>query len=187
MIRTILLCLFIVLLIGMPAYAGIEDLALERTYVVTIEESATIQKLLEGGHFDRMNDAITEKAFPIKAYGKLRIKLVRGAELFPTATSIRTNDLMRKLGKQGLVPISAGYLLALGTEYPNLQRSMVIVGLGSVWEQMGTFREDGHEVQREMAPPLVVYLYGSHVSRTVDLCQFRSTWDPKTIFAVVAK
>lgn len=187
MIRPFLFCLLLFVLTDSPALAGLEDLALERTYVVTIEENATMQKLLERGHFDRTNEGITEHAFPIKTRGDLTIKLVRGAQIFPTATSIRTGDLMKKLENQGLVPISAGYLLALGAKYPDLQRSMVIVALGSVWEQMGTYREDGREVQREMSPPLVSFLYGSPTSRTVDLCQFRSTWDPKTIFAVVAK
>lgn len=187
MIRTFLFCLFLIVLADSPALAGLEDLALERTYAVTIGENATMQKLLERGHFDRTNEGITEYAFPIKTRGDLTITLVRGAKLFPTATFIRTSDLMKELEKQGLVPISAGYLLALGAQFPDLQRGKVIVALGSVWEQMGTYREEGREVQREMSPPLVSYLYGSLTSRTVDLCQFRSPWDPKTIFAVVAK
>lgn len=74
--------------------------------------------------------------------------------------------------KAGFRPALIEDLLALGAEYPELQKQFPIVALGSVWQDPGGRRR-------------VPYLRWDGGGRDLDLYWFGDDWDERWRFAAV--
>lgn len=78
------------------------------------------------------------------------------------------------MDKAGYRPANIAELLALGAQYPDIQRQFPIVALGSVWR----LRSSG---------PCVPCLWGDDWERGLHLRQLMDKWHPGYRFAVVRK
>ena len=101
---------------------------MEKTYPITVDYSKTLVEMIEAGNYDWINSGITDEHFPIK-----RRKKSINIELINYNTGMRSNEVLEDLGKRGLRPATLPELLAFGTAYPDRQRDVPIVALGSVW------------------------------------------------------
>jgi hypothetical protein len=118
---------------------------LKRTYIVPVNFNASIEELLELGHYDSFEGEITSENFPTKRTGKVETKI----ELIPFRVAHGKEALM-ELDKMGYRPAEAHEVLPFGAKYPDLQRLIKIVALGSVWDDSKVVCLRGYSTWREV-------------------------------------
>jgi len=106
----------------------------ENTYTVTVDYGRTVEEMVEVGQYDWSNDNITSRNFPLPSEkGEENVEV----EIIYFDRSISSEDAVAEMTKRGLRPATLAELLALGEQYPELQREAPIVALGSVWQDRG--------------------------------------------------
>ena len=125
---------------------------LTKFYLVTVDCEMSIEETIILGKYDWVNPAITSKNFATKREGKAEFKV----ELIHFDHLISAEEALREIDLMGYRPAELPKLLALGCQYPDLQREFPIVALGSVW--WGPYSRH-----------LVPYLYGDFSERFLTL------------------
>lgn len=140
---------------------------------LTVDYTKIVEQSIAAGKYDWKNSDITAKNFPIslEMIGK---KVEVSAKLFHFNRGISSDDAISEMDKDGYRPATSMELLALGYQYPELQRQFPIVALGSVWHDA--------DLSRCMSCLLVG---GS--GRGLDLGWFGSGWDARYRFLGVRK
>jgi hypothetical protein len=89
-----------------------------------------LEAMIKAGRYDRKNDDITPKNFPLKYQGK---RVVPNLELAQFDEMIKGTEAVKQLESLGYECADIGLLLAFGAAYPNEQRRRPIVALASQW------------------------------------------------------
>ena len=132
------------------------------TFSVEVNYSQTLAEMIAAGKYDRKNDDINEKYFPIPKIPAGPVKVALNLELVHFNRFISSDEVIAELKKRGLLPATLPELLAFGVAYPEKQREFPIVALGSV-------RQDWHGRS-------VPCLWGLSGGRHLDLLYFEVGW-----------
>ena len=137
----------------------------------TVDYSQSLEQMIAAGHYDRVNDDITAKRFPIKGEGVVEFE----ARYFHR--NISSEDVVKEIEsadtKNPWMPAKIEHVLAHGATYPEEQSKFPIVGLGSVAEV------DGGR--------FVPYLSKGGSGRGLHLYWWNFDWDPSFRFLAVRK
>jgi hypothetical protein len=148
-------------------------------YEIEVDYDKPLDKAVEDGHFDYVGQFFTSKNLPSTENGKKKKWIYLFEYDFDERLSFR--DVIKEITSQGFRGATPKEILALGTEYPGLQLTSMIFGLG----QMYQWDNDGFEEYS------VLCSRGLHPNqeRMIDL-----RWsieedkkDYKVVFAVVRK
>lgn len=141
----------------------------EFTLEVPYCRTGTIRRLLKEGNYDWQNADVSDKHFPQRRVGNVKIIM----RLISFKRVIGTDGVLKKLEKLELRPANPAELLTLGSMHPWLQHRYPIIALGQKWPLPN---ED----------ELVVCLAWHSMLRRVHLlCQFRRDWPAHCRFAAV--
>lgn len=143
---------------------------LHQTAKVMVDYSRSIADGISAGIYDRVSKDITEKNFPTTQSGKAETEI----RLVYFGKFMSTDTVLAEMEKQNLRPATIQELLAIGENYPELQRESPIVALGSVWV-------------RPYGGRYVPYLGGSGGGRRLDLDWDEGDWHGRCRFAAVSK
>lgn len=148
-----------------------EQLAGQRMalFVVSIDQSQSLDELIEAGRYDEINPGIRLVNFPWKRKGTRRVELT----LVQFDRLLAPGEIRKLMEGRGYRHAFIEELLALGREQPELQRSIPIVALGS-----------GRIIQGRRH---VVCLGGSASSRSLTLAVIYRRWSIYYRFAFVKK
>lgn len=144
----------------------------ENIYKIQIDYSKSLDRMVNAGEYDWVNDNITADHFPVKGEGRREADIV----LFHFDKNMESGDVIAEMNKEGYRPAAIEELAALGREYPDLQRQFPIVAMGSVWQGSDGYR---------FVPCL--FRFGSERSRSLDLYWFDLRWSAPFRFAAVRK
>jgi len=109
----------------------IVDLVTTRpTFEVVIDYTQLLADVIKTGHYDRVNEEITQEHFPIQGDGRQEVTVA----LFHFNRRISSDDAIAGMKQQGFCPGKIEHLLALGAAHPDLQKQFSIVALGSSWQ-----------------------------------------------------
>lgn len=100
------------------------------TYVIT-----DTKQMIAAGKYDWVNPDITQEHFPFQGQNRQQKEVT----LFHFKRTMSSEDAISEIVKRGFQPANIEDLLALGSQYPDLQTQFVIGALGSVWQA-----PDGH-------------------------------------------
>jgi len=140
------------------------------TYLVEIDYSDTLEQRLAAGRYDWKNSDITEKHFPVKGEGQIKLDL----ELAHYAKNMNTEAVLAVIDAQGYRSATIEELLAFGAAYPELQREFPIIALGSVW-------------RNRLGNRYVACLYRDGNERNLNLNWIEDDWYVHCRFLVVRK
>jgi hypothetical protein len=140
------------------------------SFPITVNYDSRLERMIEDGKYDWKNPDITEKNFPSDAKGTVGLTI----ELVHFNKVMESDEIQKKLDKQGLRPATLPELLAFGAKYPEKQRELPIVALGSVWRGWDGYRN-------------VAYLYRYGSGRDLRLGCLGDGWDAYYRFAAVRK
>lgn len=90
----------------------------------------SIEQLLWLGNYNSYSDQITGEHFPTTRTGKAETEIV----LIPFNRDTHYTIALKEINKRGYRPAEAHEVLALGAQYPNIQRESSVIALGSIWE-----------------------------------------------------
>ncbi len=166
-----------------PTAAVTEPLP-ENCYHISIDYNLSLEAMIAAGQYDFVNPDITQVHFPIHApwaYGcsipsHMRIDTIAG--LVHYGYVMGTQDILTDLGSRNLRPAALPELLALGAEYPALQRECAIVALGSAWDQGSNVRT---------FPYLSTSYTGGGLYLRYRIDDMLDVWDSCWFFAVFSK
>lgn len=122
-------------------------------YLVTVDYGLRFEEMVEEGKYDKISFDITSFNFPVKRKGKAKVVV----ELINFNRSIFARIALKKLAEIGYRSADLHELLALGIQYPDIQREFPIVELDSVWRN--PYNDQN-----------VVCLCGSVSERELDIC-----------------
>ena len=112
---------------------------IENTYTVTVDYTRTVKQAIEAGDYDSVSDSINSKNFP-ESQAKQGIERAQQKNKVPTQITlihlnriVTTDEALKELDQKGYRPANLYELLALGAQQQDLQRTNLIVGLGSSW------------------------------------------------------
>ena len=149
--------------------AGISELP-SNTYRVRVNYDLPVETAVTNGKYNWSDGDLTSKHFPTKRSGTtsldIEIKHFNGAR--------SSENAIAELDKMGLRPAELHELLALGEQYPDLQKEFPVATLGSVWRRL---LGDRH----------VAVLYGDGGRRGLGLGWFGAAWGAAYRFAAVRK
>jgi hypothetical protein len=95
--------------------------------IAYVDYSQSLTKMIADGHYDEVHRDITPRNFQLSSRGFRQIELILVQFKHPVAP-LQAVILMRE---QRCRPAVIEELLALGSQYPDLQRRIPIAGLGS--------------------------------------------------------
>lgn len=133
-------------------------------------DGLSLEEMVEAGKYDYANSNINSGNFPV---GEIQSQ-EEEVYLVHFDRSIGSEEVIRELDKMGLEPADIVQLLAIGEQYPELQRQFPIIALGSVWTRPGGSR-------------YVPELWGGAAYRELGLGWFEGDWNPYYRFAAVRK
>ena len=90
-----------------------------------------VDSQVKAGKYDRKDNRITSENFPTNKTGTVRLKYATFVH-FPTCQT--SDDVVRVFAELGLKLGNADEILAVGVEYPSIQKECPVVALGSVLE-----------------------------------------------------
>lgn len=100
------------------------------TVVVTVNSYLPVDEMVADGKYDFVSDSITTAHFPITGGDMTETEIA----LFHFGSHMSTKAVRKELGRRGYRAARIEELLALGEQYPDLQREHPIVAFGSVWQ-----------------------------------------------------
>jgi len=106
------------------------------SFKVTVHYDRRLDRMIADGKYDWKNSDINSKNFPIECNSKVEVNV----ELVRFKRLMESDNFVHELDKQGLRPATLPELLAFGATYPEKQRELPIVALGSVWRRWGAHR-----------------------------------------------
>jgi hypothetical protein len=92
-----------------------------------VDYSRSLTKMIDDGHYDEVHRDITPRNFRLSARGFRQIELTLVQFKYPVAPL----EAVMLMKERGYRPATIEEILALGSQHPELQRSIPIVGLGS--------------------------------------------------------
>lgn len=96
-------------------------------YTVTVDYGKTVEEMVSAGRYDRKNDNITTKNFPVNGTGVVTVALeLVHLDLDKWASS---EVVLAHLEANGMRPATLAELLAFGATYPGVQREFPVVCL----------------------------------------------------------
>lgn len=105
------------------------------SYTVSVDRSLSLVQMIESGKYSNHEaalESITEECFPVNRSGELKYE----KELFligPSHDYITTTEWKAELEANGWELEEIPELLALGAQFPDLQRGYYIIALSSSW------------------------------------------------------
>jgi len=101
-------------------------------FLVIVDYSKTLAEMIKAGKYDYINLDINAVNFPSTLTGKqeFKVELVR----YRYAHRISSSEVLADFDRHGYRPATLPELLAFGEKYPDEQREVEIVALGSVWQ-----------------------------------------------------
>ncbi len=120
------------LLVGLSSFG--QDVAtplsvtISGNYPVVIDYHQSLAEMIQAGRYDQVHTDITSKNFPADTLTS-----------YPTLTfiyfswSVSTDEVTKEMSRLRYRPATLVELLALGVNYPDLQKNFKIVALGSSW------------------------------------------------------
>lgn len=97
-------------------------------YLLTVDYGMKVEEAVNRGHYDYVNSSITSQNFSTKQKGKVELVV----ELIHFDHSISSAEVLKELDRMGYRAADLHELLALGENYPDVQREFPVVALGSV-------------------------------------------------------
>jgi hypothetical protein len=102
-------------------------------YTIFVNYGRSVEDGIKAGGYDWVSPDITSANFPTARQEKADVRV--GAELIHFNRHISTAQVLLELKEMGCRPANIHELLALGEQYPWVQRKFfLVVALGSVWE-----------------------------------------------------
>lgn len=138
------------------------------TFRVYVDYCKTIEEMLLAGHYDFVNPRIGSSNFKLSLKGAVEVQIL---ELIQFNKEISSKEVLDYLKSKRMRPATIGEILAFGKTYPEAQRGLMIVGLGSFWTDLG-------------GDQYVVYLFGDEFEREVNLRPVGWSWPPQCGFLV---
>lgn len=137
---------------------------------VVVDYNLSLAEMISAGKYDWVNKNITQENFPIEGKGKVEKEIT----LFHFNKLMTSEQVIAEMEKAGYRPAKIEEFLALGAQYPKLQKKFHIIGLGSLWINPGGVRE-------------VPCLHWSAVKHNLNLHWFENSWNEYCRFAAVCK
>ncbi|MCB9802925.1 hypothetical protein H6761_02825 [Candidatus Nomurabacteria bacterium] len=106
--------------------------------IYQISVTGDISENVRFGNYDWSNSDINDRNFQADERHQCEIIFKHFDK------SMSTDAVLKALDAEGLRPATMSELLALGIEYPELQRQFPIVALGSVWQSLSGHRYVGY-------------------------------------------
>lgn len=106
---------------------------------VKIDYTKPLKHLIALGKYDWVNSDIDDDNFPHLVMPAPYSETL-DIELLHFDEYLETEEVEKRIAQQGYRPITLVELLALGAQYPELQRELPIIALGSVWRSRGGSR-----------------------------------------------
>lgn len=143
----------------------------ERTavFIVTVDHGQSLEEMIAAGYYDEVDSAVQTVSFPIKRKSRKRVEIT----LIQFDHHYAGVEAWALMEARGYRPAFIEDLLALGKEYPRLQRKSPIVALGS-----------GRIIQGRRRS---VCLGGSESTRTLQLVAIYRRWSIYYRFAFIRK
>jgi hypothetical protein len=139
-------------------------------YPIHVNYDLSVEKAIEAGDYQAVNDSITSASFPSVGHGQAELEI----NLVNFDHRMTSEDVLRELDKENLRAANLSELLAFGAAYPDIQRSFSVVGLGSVWQDRKRYRN-------------VPCLYTASEGRYLDLHWWDDSWYSHSRFAAVRR
>lgn len=139
------------------------------SYTVPVDYNLSLPDMITAGHYDDVNDNITPERFPIQGSGKRQVTIA----LVHPGKEVESQPLIDEMDALGYRPATNAELLALGARYPELQREIPVIALGSLAEVRAHRR--------------VMYLDNWDGKRKLNLHWFAGRWYEVCRFAFVKK
>src|SRR5437660_7964105 len=99
-------------------------------YPVTVNYDLTVEQMVQAGQYDWSCPDINSSNFLTDNQGQVKASI----ELIKFGLCLKTEEVLARLDASGLRPARVHELLALGANYPELQRECVVAALGSPWQ-----------------------------------------------------
>ncbi len=106
-----------------------------QSFPVTVTYDLTVEEAISAGNYDWSNSDINSKNFPSHQKGTASVVV----KLVHFDRDMNLDEVLKELDTQGLRPATLAELLAFGATYPDQQRELRIVALGSTWRHHGLF------------------------------------------------
>ncbi len=146
------------------------DLFVFGSYPVTVNYDLTVEQLVKAGKYVWSDGDVTSKNFPSTETGQAEVMIY----LVTPRYDISSEDIIQEMDKMdpSLRPATLKELLALGAQYPDLQKQTWIVALGSPWSDLGM---------------IFVPCLDDDPARNLSLDWYIMDWDSDWSFACVRK
>lgn len=141
------------------------------TYTVAVNGDLSLSEAIAAGEYDDVNDNITAEHFPVSYASTKTVNIA----LVHRNRVVQSEDIFAEMDREGYRPATIWELLALGAEYPDLQRNFTIFALGSI----AIVGMDGFKG--------VVYLGHWRKKRGINLLLLHLPWHRCARFAFVRK
>jgi hypothetical protein len=141
-------------------------------FQLAVDYGRKLEDAIAAGHYDWVNENITEANFPLGTEERGKKKL--STKLFHFDRIVESKEAIREMEKEGYRPPSLREGLAFSEANPELQRQFPIVILGSVWVGGGR-------------GPRVPMLYGGSARRGLYLFCLGGKWGSGSRFLAVRK
>lgn len=143
----------------------------ENGFTFKVDYGLTVVQMIAAGRYGWANDDVTWDNFPHdRTLNKIKIT----AELIHFGRNMSTDAVLAELDRRGLRPATMAELLAFGASFPEEQRKLPIVELGSIWTLRCGYR-------------LVGYLHGYGSERFLNLYDVEGGWYDRYRFLAVRK
>lgn len=111
---------------------GEREVNLSREIILTVDYSQSLEEMINASNYEWISFDITEEKFhfPVEFLGK---KVTVSAKLFHFNREVNSEVVLEELDSAGYRPAFVSELLALGNNYPELQKPSFIIALGSMW------------------------------------------------------
>jgi hypothetical protein len=104
--------------------------SVRQSFKVLVDCTKSLAEMIQAGSYGYVNSDINSKNFRVEGQGQQKVEVV----LFHFKRAISIDDALREMEKAGYRPARIEELLALGAQYPDLQKQFPIVALGSMWQ-----------------------------------------------------
>jgi hypothetical protein len=142
---------------------------------IVVDYAMTFEQMVAAGQYDWKNDDIIAKQFPVTGEGRLECE----ARLFnfehPTSSEDAEKAIRLTAPAGEWEPGKLEHLLAFGAKYPEEQRKIPIVCLGSV------------STNKVFGKRQVAYLYRRIIGRSLHLDWYANIWHPFYRFLGIRK
>lgn len=139
-------------------------------YPVTVDYSKSLKQMIKAGKYDRVNEDISYKNFKLAGV----LSATKDVFLMSYDETMSSEEVEKDLDKKGMRACILPELLALGAQYPELQKEHYIVALGSRGLHPG-------------GSGYVPGLFEVNGRRWLGIYWYGSQWNQNYRFAAVAK